>query len=324
MKGRSQNAERGRKKLLPAFIVLPSSFLSMQLKGILPAIVTPFDAQDKFDAPAFERLLAYVYAEGVHGIYVCGQTGEGLQQPTSQRKQVAEAAVKFSPPEKIVMIHIGAMNTADAVDLAQHAASIGAHAISALPPIGNYSFAEIKTYYSTIAAAAEIPFFIYYFPAFAAAINKVEQILELCEIPNVHGLKFTDNDLFKMSEIKKSGATVFYGTDEMITAGLVMGADGGIGSFYNVMPGLFVKAYEHTIRNEWQAAQIIQKQINEIIGIGLRYPVNAAVKAMLKRRGLDCGKCLAPRRWLTSDEEIELDQLLSVLPENPLNQNYES
>ena len=283
----------------------------MQIKGILSAIVTPFDAQDNFNASAFERLLSFVYSQGVHGIYVCGQTGEGLQQPISQRKKVAEAAVKFSPSEKIVMVHVGAMNTTDAVDLARHAASIGAHAISALPPIGNYSFAEIKAYYSTIAAAAEIPFFIYYFPAFAAAINKVEQILELCQIPNVHGLKFTDNDLFKMSEIKKSGATIFYGTDEMISAGLVMGADGGIGSFYNVMPGLFVKLYEHTQRNEWQPAQIIQKQINEIIAIGLRYPVNAAVKAMLKRMGFDCGKCLAPRRWLTEAEEQKLNDLLN-------------
>ena len=90
------------------------------------------------------------------------------------------------------------------------------------------------------------------------------------------------------------------------------------------MPGLFVKLYEHTLRNEWQAAQIVQKQINEIIAIGLHYPVNAAVKAMLKRMGLDCGKCLTPRRSLTPDEEIQLDQLLSALPENPLNQNYES
>ncbi len=121
-----------------------------------------------------------------------------------------------------------------------------------------------------------------------------------------------------MSEIKKSGATIFYGTDEMLTAGLVMGADGGIGSFYNVMPGLFVKLYEHTQRNEWQEAQIIQKQINEIIAIGLRYPVQTSVKAMLQRMGLDCGKCVFPRRWLTPDEENELDVLLAALPENPL------
>ncbi len=290
----------------------------MTIKGILPAIVTPFDAQNNFDAGAFERLLAYIYQQGVHGIYVCGQTGEGLQQPMMQRKQVAAAAVKLSPPDKIVMVHIGAMNTADAVELAQHAASIGAHAISALPPIGNYSFIEIKAYYSAIAIAAEIPFFIYYFPAFAPAINRAEQILELCEIPNVQGLKFTDSDLFKMSEIKKSGATIFYGTDEMITAGLVMGADGGIGSFYNVMPGLFVKLYEHTLRNEWQQAQALQKQINEIIAIGLRYPVHAAVKAMLKRMGLDCGKVLAPRRWLTSVEEDDLDNQLAAIPNHPL------
>lgn len=279
-----------------------------KLEGILPAIVTPVDQAGTFQAPAYEQLLTHVYAAGVHGIYVCGQTGEGLQQSAAQRKLVAEASVQFSPPDKIVMVHIGAMSTAEAVALAEHAAAIGADAISALPPIGNYSFAEIKAYYRALASASALPLLIYYFPAFAPAINSVHQILELCEIPNVHGLKFTDSDLFKMSEIKRQGATIFYGTDEMLTAGLVMGADGGIGSFYNVMPKQFVELYELTRRNEWQQARAVQAIINEVIAIGLRYPVHASVKSMLQHLGVDCGGCIPPRRNLTNEELIDLKQ----------------
>lgn len=277
-----------------------------KLAGILPAIVTPIDRAGTFNVRAYEHLLAHVYGAGVHGIYVCGQTGEGLQQSSAQRQLVAEASVKLSPPDKIVMIHVGAMNTAEAIDLAEHAARIGAHAISALPPIGNYSFAEIKSYYQAIASASALPLLIYYFPAFAPAINSVQQILELCEIPNVHGLKFTDSDLYKMSELKRHGATVFYGSDEMLTAGLVMGADGGIGSFYNVMPKQFVQLYEWTRNNEWPQARAVQAIINEVITIGLRYPVNAAVKAMLQHLGIDCGGCIPPRRNLTEDEVRDL------------------
>ncbi|MBL8203612.1 MAG: dihydrodipicolinate synthase family protein [Blastocatellia bacterium] len=282
-----------------------------KLEGILPAIVTPIDRAGKFNAEAYAQLLTHVYAAGVHGVYVCGQTGEGLQQPAAQRKLVAAASVQLSPPDKIVMIHVGAMNTAEAIDLAEHAAQIGAHAISALPPIGNYSFAEIKAYYQAIASASALPLLIYYFPAFAPVMNSVQQILELCEIPNVHGLKFTDNDLYKMSELKRQGATIFYGTDEMLTAGLVMGADGGIGSFYNVMPQQFVQLYELTRRNEWQQARAVQAIINEVIAIGLRYPVNAAVKAMLQHLGLDCGGCLPPRRSLSAEEVLELKHRLA-------------
>ncbi|MFN7929911.1 MAG: dihydrodipicolinate synthase family protein [Blastocatellia bacterium] len=279
-----------------------------KLAGILPAIVTPIDHTGTFQAQAYEQLLSYVYAAGVHGIYVCGQTGEGLQQSAAQRKVVAEASVQLSPPDKIVMIHIGAMSTAEAVDLAEHAAKIGAHAISALPPIGNYSFAEIKAYYSALAQAAALPLLIYYFPAFAPALNTVQQMLELCEIPNIHGLKFTDSDLYKMSEIKRQGATIFYGTDEMLSAGLLMGADGGIGSFYNVMPQQFVQLYELTQQQQWQEARAVQSLINEVITLGLRYPVHAAVKAMLRQLGIDCGGCLPPRRNLSAEELSALQQ----------------
>ena len=121
-----------------------------KLQGILPAIVTPTDPSGIFQLEPFERLLAFVYEQGVDGLYVCGQTGEGLQQSIMQRKLVAEAATRYSPTSKTVMVHVGAASTADAVDLARHAESVGAHALSALPPIGNYSFVEVKSYYQTL------------------------------------------------------------------------------------------------------------------------------------------------------------------------------
>ena len=282
-----------------------------RFQGILPATITPFDTEGKFRADSFERLLERCYAAGVDGVYVCGQTGEGLQQSTEQRKRVAEVAVKHSPKDKTIIVHTGAMCTAEAVDLTRHAARIGAHAASALPPIGNYSFAEVKAYYTAIAAASDIPLLIYYFPAYAPSVNSLDLILDLCAIPNVCGLKFTANDLFLLSEVKKSGATVFYGTDEMLIAGLAMGADGGIGSFYNVAPELFVRLWALTRKGEWEQARAMQQQINEMIGIGLRFPVHPAVKAMIARRGIDCGQCLPPRRSLTAEEETRLDEMIA-------------
>lgn len=284
-----------------------------RFQGILPALITPFDAAGKFRADSFERLLDRCYSAGVDGVYVCGQTGEGLQQSSEQRKRVAEVAANCSPKDKAVIVHTGAMRTAEAVDLTKHAARIGAHAVSALPPIGNYSFAEIKAYYTAIASASDVPLLIYYFPAYAPGVNTLDLILELCAIPNVIGLKFTANDLFLLSEVKKSGATVFYGTDEMLIAGLAMGADGGIGSFYNVVPELFVRLWSLVRQGEWEQARTMQQQINEIIAIGLRFPVHPAVKAMVARRGIECGECLPPRRRLTTEEEAQMDALLARL-----------
>ena len=123
------------------------------LRGVMPAILTPMDAEGRFLPGAFEQLLEFVYTRGADGIYVCGQTGEGLQQPVAQRKLVVESAVQHTPSGKFVMAHIGAPSTADAVELARHAESCGAHSISSLPPGGSYSIDEVHGYYSAIAAA---------------------------------------------------------------------------------------------------------------------------------------------------------------------------
>src|SRR6266567_2014698 len=125
------------------------------LRGILPAVVTPLNTDEEFVQAPFEALLESLYGAGVDGVYVCGGTGEGLLQTVEQRKRVAEVAVRNSPLGKLVVVHVGSHRTADAVELAEHAGRIGAAAVSALPPLGNYSFAKIRAYYAAIAAAAE-------------------------------------------------------------------------------------------------------------------------------------------------------------------------
>ena len=61
--------------------------------GILPALVTPIDGDRVFQARPYEQLLERVYSEGVHGVYVCGQTGEGLQLPRETRERATECVV---------------------------------------------------------------------------------------------------------------------------------------------------------------------------------------------------------------------------------------
>src|SRR5215470_3338040 len=90
------------------------------LAGIVPAVVTPFDAEGKFNIRSFEQLAQRLYAAGVHGLYLCGSTGEGMLQPVTQRKQVAEVAMRNSPSDKAVIVHVGANTTGEAIELARH------------------------------------------------------------------------------------------------------------------------------------------------------------------------------------------------------------
>lgn len=281
-----------------------------QIGGVLPALVTPVNAEGRFQAKPFEELLDRVYRAGVHGVYVCGQTGEGLQLSFDDRRAATECAVRHSPRGANVIVHVGTATTADAVALARHAARSGAHYISSLPPAGTYSFEEIRRYYEALAQASDLPLLVYYFPTIASSIRSTEQILDLCSIPNVAGLKFTHSDFFSLWAIRQTGAVVFAGSDEMLLAGLIMGANGGIGSTYNLIPETYVELYRQTSSGQWDEARLTQDKINKFIQVILRYPVQSAIKQLLGWSGIDCGSCVPPRRELTALEQTELRELM--------------
>lgn len=280
--------------------------MSASLSGIIPAIVTPLDAEERFAAKPMEQLLERLYEAGSDGMYVCGQTGEGLLLPLEDRKQAAEVAVRSSPAGKHVIVHVGAARTADAVELARHAAKAGAHAVSSLPPSAAYSFPEVRAYYEAIAAAAELPLLVYYFPEFSRSVSTLDEIFSLCSIPNVVGLKFTDFDFYRMSLISRSGQIIFSGRDEAFAAGVLMGASGGIGSFYNLVPELFVAVWQGGKAGDYARARKVQDRINDLIRVVLRFPMLPALKTILGWSGIDCGPAIAPRRILTAEETEEL------------------
>lgn len=283
----------------------------MNLHGILPALITPFDAECRVNEESLEMLLERFYTAGANGVYVCGQTGEGLLQSVEQRKTVAEVVMANSPKAGQVVIHVGAYRPEEAFELARHASRIGATAVSSLPLIGAYSYEEVHAYYRKLAATADVPVLVYFFPDVCPVVRGAEQIIELTQIPDVAGVKFTDYNLYDLATIRETGTAVFNGRDEVLAAGLLMGANGGIGSFYNLVPGLFVELYDLAHRSRWQQAQTVQRKVNELIRITLKFPLLPSLKEMLTWAGIDCGPCLAPRRALTDDERRLLQAALA-------------
>jgi N-acetylneuraminate lyase len=281
------------------------------IRGILPATITPLDDKGRFAPAIFEQLLDRLYGTGVHGVYVCGTTGEGMLQPIEQRKAIVETAVACTPHGRHVIVHVGAASLDEAVTLSSHAAKAGAHAISSLPPLsGQFAFSEVLRYYEALARASELPLLVYYFPDVSASIATAEQLETLCALPNVFGVKFTDFDLYKMALMTDPARSVFNGRDEVLAAGLLMGANGGIGTFYNVLPELFVRIYRAATAGQWEEARLAQQRANVFIRITLQFPLFPAVKQILTWSGLDCGACLPPRARLSAEQQALLRQNL--------------
>jgi N-acetylneuraminate lyase len=278
--------------------------------GIYPALVTPLTSDGVLHVRSFEKLIERVYRAGVHGVYVCGSTGEGQSLPAADRRKVTEIALKNTPAGKQVIVHVGAWSFDEARSLAQHAASKGAAAVSSLRP-AKTSFAELIAYYRDLATASDAPFIAYHFPGPGEELS-YDQLVELTALPNVVGLKFTDYDLFTLSSLARDGRVVFNGRDEVLAAGLLLGAHGGIGSIYNLAPDEFVSLWEHAQAGRWSEARAVQDNINDLLRVLLRFPFHAALKQSLTWAGIDCGPVLRPRLELSAAQTGELKKALAA------------
>ncbi len=285
----------------------------MELSGIYPAIVTPFHADGTFHAAIFEKHIRRLYEAGVDGLYVLGQTGEGALQSVEQREIVLEAAVKSSPHGKRIIVHVGAGNTLDALRLARHAEASGAHVISSLPPIGPYNYTEIRSYYEALAASTNLPVLLYHHPETCPEITP-DRALDLCSIPNVLGFKFTDFNLFLLTLIRARGKIILNGRDEQLAAGLFLGANGGIGTFYNIFPRLFVEMFGFAQREEWSKAAKLQLLVNPVLKSIFDAGLLPATRAVLKLQGFECGDALLPRAPISEAALSTLRQVLHELP----------
>src|SRR5947208_15551966 len=116
-----------------------------ELRGILPALMSPLNGDHSVNVPVMRELLARLYAANIDGLYVCGNTGQGLLLSIDARRTMLETVVRHSPPGKLVIAHVGADNLNDAVELARHAAETGADAISSLPP-SSADFEQVEAY----------------------------------------------------------------------------------------------------------------------------------------------------------------------------------
>ena len=107
----------------------------MKFQGIMPALITPLNADESINTAVLADLLEGLLAKGVDGFYVAGATGEGLALRPAERRVLAEECIRVVDHRKPCIIQVASTDFSEAVALAKHAEAIGAEAISATAPI---------------------------------------------------------------------------------------------------------------------------------------------------------------------------------------------
>ena len=244
-------------------------------QGVIPAFYACYDENGAVSAEGAKALTRHLISKGVKGVYVGGSSGECIYQHPDERKALLEAVMSEAEGKLTVIAHVGCNNTADSVELAAHAESVGVDAIASIPPI-YFHLPEhaIARYWNAMSEAApKTEFVIYNIPQLAGTALTMSLLNEMLKNPNVVAVKNSsmptqDIQMFKDAGIAARGEgnfVVFNGPDEQFVAGRAIGADGGIGGTYGVMPELFLKLNELIVAGERDTAAALQYDINEII-----------------------------------------------------------
>jgi 4-hydroxy-tetrahydrodipicolinate synthase len=266
-------------------------------KGIFPALVTPFTAEDRVDQAAFRNLIRWLLPN-VDGVVPAGTTGEFSYLSAEERQQVIEWAIDEVGGRVPVIAGTGAMSTRETVRLTQVAKEAGATAALVVAPYYlKPSFNEVYDHFRAVDKVG-LPIILYNLPQCAGTHFRwwtAEGML--LDLDNVVGIKDTSGDLPFMAalfEKVRGKVGIFVGHDEVALAAFASGADGAILASANLIPDVWQRIYRAVQRGDLESARRDQQLIQKLVRIVTRTAGSQAVKEGLAAMGLPMGEARRP------------------------------
>jgi dihydrodipicolinate synthase/N-acetylneuraminate lyase len=277
------------------------------LHGAIAAAVTPLAAGGAtIDESAFATYLAFLSSHGVDGVLALGTTGEGVLFDVEERKRIAELFLEHCG-ELLVAVHCGAQNTADTVDLAEHAAASGADAVAVIaPPYVALDADELLAHFAEAARACEpTPFYVYEFAARSGYAVPLETLAGLREeAENFVGLKVSDAPWDRFAPYLLDGLDIFVGPEALIPRGIASGAAGAVSGLAASFPDAVSALVRDPTAEKGERVGALRASLQAL-------PFHAASKMVLGLRGVPIrGGVRPPLRGLTDDERAAVASIV--------------
>ncbi|MEI6871789.1 MAG: dihydrodipicolinate synthase family protein [Verrucomicrobiota bacterium] len=287
---------------------------SQKLTGLIAAPYVALNADASLNLNAIEAQAHSLVASGVSGAFICGTTGEGVSLTMEERMAVATRWCEVAGPDLRVIVHVGHTALGDCQTLAAHAQKIGAFGVSNFAPFffKPSNTTDLVDFCAEVAAAAPaLPYYYYQIPSMTGVSLPTADFLRAAQhkIPNLAGVKFTFENLMDFAEstrLDDGRFDVVFGRDEILVAGLALGAKGAIGSTYNFAAPVYNRILKAFAQGDLATAQAEQARANAMISVFIRFGGLTAGKSIMRLIGLDCGPVRLPLRSLSKTQESEL------------------
>ena len=271
-----------------------------QLYGIIPPLTTPFTAQGEVYEEGLRRLVEFQIEKGSHGLFICGTYGSGPLMTTAERKRVHEIVVEQAKGRINIVAHVGTASTAEAVELAQHAESVGIPYVASISPFYyRHDERAVVAFFRALVQVVQVPVYVYNNPQ-ASAVTVTAGLLRRLAGVGVVGIKDSGFNYIDFTHLVlgMSGYPDFrfiVGTEGIALPAFMVGAKGCVAGLANAFPEIMVQLWDLFQAKKYEEAAALQLKVNRARQI-LHIPssTNAACYAALQARGVDVGYPKAP------------------------------
>jgi len=262
-------------------------------RGAMTAIVTPFRDDGAVDLPAFEKLVDWQIACGIHGLVPCGTTGEGATLRPEEHALVIETTVRVASGRVPVLAGCGTNDTRTTIAGAERAAKAGADGLLVVTPYYNKpNRSGMLAHFEAIARAVDLPIVAYNVPGRTGQNLGVEQTLALSKIPGIVGVKEAAGNLEQLAAIvagRPEGFAVLTGDDALALPAVSLGAEGVISVVSNEAPRLMSEMMQAALNGDFANGRVIHYLLRPLMHANFveSNPVPAKVALALMGR---CGE----------------------------------
>lgn len=273
--------------------------MSVNLHGILTALITPFAADGSLDEAALRKLVERSIKGGVNGVVTCGSTGEFSAMTNVERKRVVEVVVEAAAGRVPVVAQTGATTAREAIELTQHAERVGADvAMIVTPYYEPISIEETIDYLKTVCASVKLPVMLYNIPPATGVNLDPDTVAKLAtEIENVRYIKDSSGNMEQAIQLIHHHADkieTFIGWDVLTLSGLLEGAAGIVAGAANVVPEQLAAVYSAVQSGDLDKARSLWNVAYPVVDGLLTEPFIPAIKAALQLQGDDYGQPRLP------------------------------
>jgi 4-hydroxy-tetrahydrodipicolinate synthase len=288
----------------------------MQVRGIIPPIVTPMLANEEVDYPRLCQFIDHQIACGVHGIFVLGTTGECYALDADEKQKIVATAVAHVNKRLPVYAGTGAESTREAIKHTQMAEREGVDAVSIITPYFIMpSQAEIADHYRRIAERTKLPVVLYSNPSTCGGLKiEPDTVAKLAEVQNIVAIKDSSGDLQNLIETVRlvpEHFAVLQGRDTLIAPALMFGAKGAVPASCNVAPRMLVEIYEEFVAGNMERAIAAQRRLSPVRIALMMGTAPGVVKQAMALTGWDVGPSRSPIAPLSAEKRVKLKEILA-------------